>query len=72
MGDLAAKLLAEALRLPDHERAEVTARLMQSLEPCVETAWDAEILQRLHELRTGQAQTIPWPEARRMFMEDTD
>jgi putative addiction module component (TIGR02574 family) len=72
----AAKLLAEALALPKGERAELAARLLESLEPAadtdVEEAWAAEIKERLEQLGTGQEQPIPWPEARRMIMEDVD
>ncbi len=74
MTDRAAKLLAQALALPDHERAEVAAQLLHSLDPSVEegtqAAWDAEIRDRLEELRTGPVKTVPWPEARRLILED--
>jgi len=72
----AIQLLQEALRLPENERGELAAMLIESLDPTsegdVETAWSAEIQQRLQELQTGQVQPIPWPEARRLIMEDND
>lgn len=72
----AAQLLQEALRLPENERGDLAAKLIESLDPTadgdVETAWSAEIQQRLQELQTGQVQPIPWPEARRLIMEDSD
>jgi putative addiction module component (TIGR02574 family) len=72
----ATNLLAEALRLSEAERGELAARLIESLEPAaddgVEAAWSAEIRQRLDELQTGQVQPIPWAEARRQILDDTD
>jgi putative addiction module component (TIGR02574 family) len=71
-----AQLLAEALRLSEAERGELAVRLIDSLEAAtdtdVEAAWGAEIQQRLTELQTGQVQPLPWPEARRMILDDTD
>lgn len=72
----AANLLAEALRLPECDRSELAARLIESLDPIVEddaeAAWSVEIQKRLEELRTGQVQPIPWPEARRLILEESD
>jgi putative addiction module component (TIGR02574 family) len=76
MTDKAAKLLAEALHLSESERGELAARLIDSLDPTaeadVEAAWAAEIQQRIEELDTGQARPVPWPEARRAILEDSD
>lgn len=76
MTQQAAQLLQEALRLPEGERGELAARLIDSLDPSaeeqVEAAWSAEIQKRLEELQTGQVQPIPWTEARRLILEDTD
>ncbi|MBK5293345.1 MAG: addiction module protein [Acidobacteriia bacterium] len=33
-----------------------------------EAAWAEEISQRVRELDSGKAKTIPWPEARRMIL----
>jgi putative addiction module component (TIGR02574 family) len=72
----AAQLLQEALRLPENERGELAAKLIESLDPAaeddVEAAWSAEIEERIRELQTGQVQAIPWPEARRLILEDHD
>jgi putative addiction module component (TIGR02574 family) len=69
-------LLAEALQLPEAERSELIARLLDSLEPAaeedVEKAWEQEIQQRSAELDAGTVQGVPWSEARRLIMEDTD
>jgi putative addiction module component (TIGR02574 family) len=70
------QLLQEALRLPANERSELAAKLIESLDPTseddVEAAWSAEIQQRLQELQTGQVQAVPWPEARRLILEDRE
>jgi putative addiction module component (TIGR02574 family) len=72
----AADLLAEALRLTEEERGELAARLIESLDTAaedeVEVAWSAQIQQRLADLQSGQVSPVPWPEARRMILEDTD
>jgi putative addiction module component (TIGR02574 family) len=69
-------LLADALRLSETERGELVARLIESLDPTsssdVESSWDAEIRERLEDLRTGRVQPIPWPEARRLILDDAD
>jgi putative addiction module component (TIGR02574 family) len=60
-------LLAEALRLPDEERAALAGELIQSLDTEIdaEAAWSVEIRERLDRLDAGNAKTIPWSEARR-------
>lgn len=76
MSQTVAKLLAEALDLPEAERGELATKLIDSLDPDrndeVEAAWSAEIRQRLEDLRTGRVQPVPWPEARRLILEDGD
>jgi putative addiction module component (TIGR02574 family) len=63
------QLLAEALRLPEAERAALAGELIQSLETDVdldaEAEWSREIHARLDRLDRGEAKTIPWSEARR-------
>jgi putative addiction module component (TIGR02574 family) len=70
------RLLAEALQLPEAERSELIAQLLDSLEPPaeedVETAWNQEIQQRSADLDAGTVQGVPWSEARRSIMEDRD
>jgi len=67
------EIFASALRLSEAERIELAVRLIDSVDPLVESdveqAWDIEIQRRLEEIRTGQAKAIPWLEARRMIME---
>src|SRR5437867_10224126 len=62
------QLLAEALRLPDEQRAALAGELIQSLDSQAnedaEAAWSAEIRRRLERLDSGLAKTVPWAEAR--------
>jgi len=68
MSDLA-KVLEEALKLPESARAALAGSLIDSLEDEVdedaEQAWNTEIARRLDELNSGSARTVPWSEARR-------
>lgn len=62
-------LFAEAPGLPEDTRAELVARLQDSLLQASEVsphraAWDAEIASRIEELEAGKAELIPWDEAR--------
>ena len=63
------KLRAEALNLPESERAELAHNLVASLDgPAdsdVEQAWEAEILRRLAEIDSGTAKLIDREEFRR-------
>ena len=73
MNATAKQLLAHALELPDGERAELAAELIDSLDPGVDsdawTAWNAEIARRVGEMDAGTISRVPWPEARRMITE---
>ena len=63
-------VLDEALRLPDQERAELVARLLDSLEdsevvePGHEAAWAEVIDRRVREVREGCARLIDAEETR--------
>jgi putative addiction module component (TIGR02574 family) len=75
MTQKAAQLLAEALQLPESERGDVAACLIESLEAKdenVQAAWSSEIHRRIEELRQGKVKPLSWPEARRIIMEDAD
>jgi putative addiction module component (TIGR02574 family) len=65
----ARELLRQALTLPDEERAELAASLIDSLDTTVddnvEAAWQEEIARRLDEIQSGKVQGIPWEEVRR-------
>lgn len=68
------KVLEEALALPARERAQVAARLIESLEPAadddseVEAAWRGEVARRVRELDDGSVKSIDWLEARRQIL----
>jgi putative addiction module component (TIGR02574 family) len=66
------ELLDSVLSLPETDRADIAARLMESLDAAEDAgaaaAWDAEILRRIEELDRGDVRPIPWSEAREMMM----
>ena len=76
MSSAAIKLLEDALRLPDRDRADLAARLIDSLDPHIDDGapaeWEAEIARRMTELDDGAAASLPWPEARHQIMKDAD
>lgn len=65
----ATKILEDALQLSDRDRANLAVSLIDSLDPSVdsdwEAAWDQEIARRTKELDEGSVETIPWSEVRR-------
>ena len=71
MTQSAEKLLDQAMSLNEAERAELAARLIETLDAASDsdyaTAWQAEIEQRLGQLDAGKAKAIPWDEARRQI-----
>jgi putative addiction module component (TIGR02574 family) len=62
------ELLREASQLPEGERAELAARLLETLdgEPDedVEAAWAEEIERRVRQIDAGEVELIPWNEVR--------
>ena len=67
MSGEALRLLDDALQLPEQDRAELALRLLDSIgepEGEVERAWIEEARRRLSEIERGEAQTVPWSEAR--------
>jgi putative addiction module component (TIGR02574 family) len=76
MNTIARELYDTALQLPDSERAELAARLIESLDTDVDSgvdpAWDTEIKRRIGELDSGEVTAVPWPEARRIILGITD
>ena len=68
----ASRLLAEMLGLPENERAEIAARLIDSLDsetdPDYAAVWDAEIGRRIDELESGSVKLVPWTEARKRIL----
>lgn len=68
------KLLSEVLDLPEHERAEIAAKLLESLDPDdtedVDGAWAVEIERRCAALDSGEAVTSDWEEFRARIERD--
>ena len=63
-----ATLLEQALTLPEHERAKIAARLLESLDDeaqsDVDAAWAAEIERRCAAVDAGELQTSDWKDVR--------
>jgi putative addiction module component (TIGR02574 family) len=63
------RILDDALRLPENDRAELAGLLIDSLDEGqdagVQAAWSDEIARRLDELDSGAVTPIPWAEVRR-------
>jgi putative addiction module component (TIGR02574 family) len=76
MTSRAQELLREALNLPPHERADVAAELLASLDETdasrddVEAAWAAEIERRARRVLAGDSTGIPWDDVRRRAEEE--
>jgi putative addiction module component (TIGR02574 family) len=72
--DEAEKFLATALNLSEHERAEIAARLLESLDDVetedVDEAWAREIERRCAALDSGEAVTSDWNEFRSRIERD--
>jgi putative addiction module component (TIGR02574 family) len=69
------KILSDAMKLSDAERAELAGKLLKTLEPddglCTEeehaASWEAEIKRRLEQLDSGEVKAIPREEAMKMI-----
>ena len=72
MSTAADTLFQAALQLPEGDRADLAARLMDTIEGDTDAdwsdAWSAEISKRIDELDQGKVKTIPWDEVRRMML----
>jgi putative addiction module component (TIGR02574 family) len=68
------KVLSDALELPEHQRAEIAAKLLESLDPTedegVDEAWAIEIERRCAALDSGEAVTSDWKEFRARIERD--
>jgi putative addiction module component (TIGR02574 family) len=68
------KFLAAALELPEHERAELATRLLESLDHAdqdgVDEAWAREIERRCAALDSGDAVTSDWNDFRARIERD--
>jgi hypothetical protein len=60
------RLLDDALRLADADRAELAGLLIESLDDSAE-----EIARRLADLDNGSVKPIPWAEVRRRMTQET-
>ena len=69
MSSAGQKILEDVLSLPEDERAEIAARLIESLdhgaEANVDEAWAAEIERRCAALDAGEAVASDWADVRR-------
>ena len=71
------ELYQEASHLPDNDRAELAAMLLDSLEgepdPEVEAAWAEEIERRVRQIDAGEVKLIPWEQVRaELFSRSSD
>lgn len=69
------ELLAEAMRLPRHERARVAEELLSSLEEPdeeVAAAWAAELDKRSRDVAAGRVQTVPWETVRARILKELE
>lgn len=76
MNASAKKLLADAMVLPDTDRAELAAELIESLDCEFDSGdvveWESEIQRRVADLDSGEVKTVPWSEARKLIMGQSD
>jgi len=66
-------LLEQVLRLPEHERAEIATRLLESLDSeaqQVDQAWVAEIERRCAAVDAGTLTTSDWKDVRARIERD--
>ncbi len=65
------ELLRMALRLPEEERAELAASLIESLDqpfdPDAQAAWAEDIQRRISDLDNESVRAVPWEDARRII-----
>jgi hypothetical protein len=74
MSQRAAAILAEALQLDEHSRAELAAALLASLDGRwdlgADAAWTGEIEHRVASIEAGDATLEPWDDVRRRIERD--
>jgi putative addiction module component (TIGR02574 family) len=69
------ELLAEALRLPRPERAQVAEELLSSLEESddeVAAAWAAELERRSRDIDEGRVQAVSWESVRTGILKELE
>ena len=71
MTKAAQQILSDAMTLSDSERAELAARLLDTLDATADSdyarAWEVELTERLRELDSGSVTAVSWDEARRII-----
>jgi putative addiction module component (TIGR02574 family) len=76
MTQSAEKILSEALALNQAERAEIAAKILETLDPTADdgyvAAWASEIESRIREVEEGKVKTIPWKTARELIRNGLD
>jgi putative addiction module component (TIGR02574 family) len=71
MNPVVEEVVHQALKLDEHDRAEVAARLLDSLEQAdaeAEGVWLAELESRAAEMESGAVQGVPWEDLRERLM----
>jgi len=75
MTDTARRLLTDALQLPEADRAELAASLINSLDDSADedadAAWETEIKGRLEEIHRGEVRLLTYDEARKRLFGDS-
>ena len=69
------EIVAQALRLPRHQRARVAEEILSSLEEPgddVAAAWATELERRSREVAEGQVQTVAWETVRTEILEELE
>ena len=66
------ELFETALKLPVEVRAELAAKLIETLDDetdeGAEQLWAIEVARRVSQLDEGTARTVPWSEVRRQLL----
>jgi putative addiction module component (TIGR02574 family) len=65
------EILESALQLPERDRADLAASLIESLDESfdadAQTAWAEEVRRRIADLDSGSVKTVPWDQARQII-----
>ena len=73
MSNSTQELLEAALRLPEDERADLAAHILESFAPVPNddesVAMAAELERRIAQMESGDVQPIPWEEVRKRLRE---
>lgn len=64
MTSTAQKLLQEALELPEDDRVEILARLLESLDGPTDPGWDSKWLAELDRRTASAGGSMDWSEVR--------